>query len=155
MGNIQLLTQSGLSLNGTLTNGTLITLEYINLGENVQESAWIEPWGGNAIPVQTAVADRKTILEMQFFLQGVSVSAIIADAELIRTEFRVANLLTWSPDYPAVATQGIRTFKSPVPPLVTTDDDLRRLTKQLLVFDWNLQITRAPYYAAKTAPPMG
>lgn len=155
MGSIQLITANSIDLNGTLPQGTKIRLEYINLGDNVQDSAWIEPWSNSATPVQTAVVDRKTVLEMQFWLEGTTVAKIIADAEAVRNEFRASNVISWSPDYPAVAVQGIQTYKSAVAPFLKTDDDLRRLTSQLLVLDWNLQITRTPYYSAKTAPPVG
>jgi hypothetical protein len=155
MGQIVLITANGVDLHGTLPNGTRITLEAIDVGENMMEYSWIENFG-RGIPTLAAFQDRKTQMAMTFWLEASTTEQMRKDAALVRDEFAVPNTLTWSPDYPDIDVEGIDTYPSPVPPLLSASnpDNLRYMTKLHKVFDWTLVVWRSPYISGSKRSPV-
>lgn len=156
MGSIALTTANGISLNGTLPAGTKIFLDVIDLGENVRENRILTSFGR---PRGTLAASqiRPTTMQMRFWLEGTSVANIMSDTERVRDEFRVANVLSWSPDYPGVAIRGIETFPSAVAPILssTNENNLRYLVRLGKVLDWTLTIERQAGYSGNAKEIVG
>ncbi len=126
----------------------------LDLGPNVRDEAWIEPWGNDA-PTLANYVNRKTLLTITMWVKSTSVSALTTKLNSIRDEFvNIPNRVRYSIGGPLY---DITTYPSPIDPIDLSNNSMPLLhaaAHQFLVPSWTFSVWRRPAFDGQTKPPV-
>lgn len=135
-------------------------LRYLDIGTNIREEVWLEPWG-SASPVLTQFQDRKAQMSITLQVRSTSAASLRTTVEGIRNQFTARNVdtsgggdntITWNMGSGVVK---FVTFASAVDPVDLNDGDKTfQATQQFLVPSWTFRVWRHPYYSGQAVGPV-
>lgn len=137
----------------TFPNGTVVKIlvEGFYLGPTVTDEVVIAP-RGNPTPTIAARTYRRSLMTVPLKLAGTSANNLIADAELIRAEFIVANTVSYGIGTPVTIT----TYPSDIDPITEHHILASKLAElSFVVPRWVLQVWRHPFRSGATVPLVG